>query len=402
MDRRSFLERTSAMGLGALFLPTMLGGCSDEIDPTRGFTVNFSGNVLIIGAGAAGLTAGHLLNQYGIDFRILEASSVYGGRVRAMENFADFPIDLGAEWIHTDPSILATLLNDPDAQANIDIIRYKPETFRLWKNGKLRQRNYFSNFYGEYKFKNTTWFSYFDNYFVPGIRDRIQLNTPVTRIDYSGNRIVVTTSTNEVLEADRLILTVPLTVLQDGDIEFVPALPSAKTTAISGADMPDGIKVFMEFSEQFYPDIMFDGGLFDALDDSNGEKIYYNAAFRKDSNRNICALFSVGDPATEYTSIGSDPDLIRHILNELDERFDGKPSETYLQHVTQNWSNEPFIRGSYSHSGDADLIQTLAESINNKIFFAGEAYHTEETATVHGAALTAYDAVEELLKNEGG
>ena len=40
--------------------------------------------VLIIGAGAAGITAGHLLAERGVDFEILEASSTHGGRVRKL------------------------------------------------------------------------------------------------------------------------------------------------------------------------------------------------------------------------------------------------------------------------------------------------------------------------------
>ena len=53
-----------------------------------------------MGAGAAGITAGHALSEKGIDFEILEASSVHGGRVKKTAGFADFPIDLGAEWVH--------------------------------------------------------------------------------------------------------------------------------------------------------------------------------------------------------------------------------------------------------------------------------------------------------------
>jgi protoporphyrinogen oxidase len=52
--------------------------------------------ILIVGAGAAGITAGHALSEKGIDFEILEASSVHGGRVKKDADFADFPIDLGA------------------------------------------------------------------------------------------------------------------------------------------------------------------------------------------------------------------------------------------------------------------------------------------------------------------
>ena len=51
----------------------------------------FDGKVIIIGAGAGGLSAGYLLQQQGIDFEILEASASYGGRMRINTDFADFP-----------------------------------------------------------------------------------------------------------------------------------------------------------------------------------------------------------------------------------------------------------------------------------------------------------------------
>ncbi|MEO0471652.1 MAG: FAD-dependent oxidoreductase, partial [Bacteroidota bacterium] len=65
--------------------------------------------VLVIGAGAAGLYAGHELARHGIDFMILEASDRHGGRLGKLEGFADYPLDLGAEWLHGKKSIMGKL-----------------------------------------------------------------------------------------------------------------------------------------------------------------------------------------------------------------------------------------------------------------------------------------------------
>ena len=48
----------------------------------------FKGKVIIIGAGAGGLSAGYLLAQQGTDFEILEASENYGGRIKINQEFA--------------------------------------------------------------------------------------------------------------------------------------------------------------------------------------------------------------------------------------------------------------------------------------------------------------------------
>ncbi len=79
----------------SLLLNASLISCKNEV----GNDFQFSEKVVIIGAGAGGLSVGYLLQQQGIDFEILEASSIYGGRMRINTGFADFPIPLGAELV---------------------------------------------------------------------------------------------------------------------------------------------------------------------------------------------------------------------------------------------------------------------------------------------------------------
>ena len=190
-----------------------------------------------------------------------------------------------------------------------------------------------------------------------------------------------------------------MNVLQSDLIQFIPALPAERQTTLDGINMPDGIKVFMEFSERFYPDILNMGSLGNFVNDSNGERIYYDAAFRKDSDKNILALFSVGADSTQYSSLDTDDDVIAKILGELDEVYGGKASATYLNHIVQNWSKEPYIQGSYAHHDwekYPEIVAMFKQPIDDKIYFAGEAW-ADDWATVHGAAQSAYVAVEKVL-----
>ncbi|MYC55468.1 MAG: FAD-dependent oxidoreductase [Chloroflexi bacterium] len=57
-------------------------------------------NVIVIGAGIAGLSAAHHLKQAGIDATVLEARDRIGGRVWTNRDFADIPVEFGAELIH--------------------------------------------------------------------------------------------------------------------------------------------------------------------------------------------------------------------------------------------------------------------------------------------------------------
>ncbi|MEM9821075.1 MAG: NAD(P)/FAD-dependent oxidoreductase [Bacteroidota bacterium] len=395
MTRKEFLKNMTTLGLASPFLATLLASCNDKAEFFQDIESDFQGSVLIIGAGAAGLTAGHLLHQQNINFQILEAAPTHGGRVKKMGDFVDFPIDLGAEWIHTDPSILATLLNDPTSTANIDIITYNPQTISVWKKGQLKKRNFFSNFYSEYKFKSSTWFDFFDQLIVPNIQDRIHYSCPVKAVNYEADKVVIKTNAGDVYEADKVLVTVPITILQNNLLTFTPELPASKINAINEEWMPDGLKVFIEFSERFYPDVVMFDNLLEAAANSN--HTYYNAAFGKETNKNVFALFTVGEPAQRYTARQTDQAIFELVMEELDEIFGGKASQFYVKHVVQNWSAEPFVQGSYSHGG-AD-VEELARPVANKVYFAGEAMNTKgNTSTVHGAGESAYLALEELLR----
>ena len=107
MTRKEFLKICGLLGIIAPFNASCI---------TRSLLNNisnkFEGKVIIIGAGAGGLSAGYLLEQLGIDFEILEASSNFGGRMKINTYFADLPIPLGAEWIETNCEIFSEILND--------------------------------------------------------------------------------------------------------------------------------------------------------------------------------------------------------------------------------------------------------------------------------------------------
>ncbi len=395
MERKEFLKLISVLGLGSLIAPTsLLSSCqSEEIYIYQEFTVNFSGKVIIVGAGSAGLTAGYILQRLGIDYEILEASNVYGGRLKQSTDFSDFPIDLGAEWIHESASVLAKIINDTTVNDTIETINYTPESVYLNSEGGKVKVNLGNNYYGELKFKNTTWFAFFDQYIVPNVKNKIRLNTQVTKIDYGVNGVEITDQDDNSYIADRCVVTVPVTILQQDLITFNPTLPAEKMQAFKDIRMPDGIKVFMEFDTKFYPDIF-------SYSPDDGEKIYYDAMFRKESGRNILGLFSVGDAAKEFVGFDEETELIDHILKELDDKFDGQASKSYKKHVIQNWSKEPFIQGSYTYNQTDEIFDQIIPSVDNRLFFAGEAYNRERSSTVHGAAFTAYSQLELLLLND--
>lgn len=399
MTRQEFIEKSLLMGISLPVLSSILlqsCGTKPPFFPT--LDVFFKGKVIIIGAGAAGMSAGYLLKQYGIEFKILEASSVYGGRLKKVENFANFPLDLGAEWIHVNPKILGEIAHKSIDQRTFETIDYNPQTIKTWKNGKLKSHNYIKNLYSEWKFKRSTWFDFFEQNIVPEITDSIVLNKPVVEINYEAKKVITKTADNESYEADKILVTVPIKMLQNDQIAFQPEIPQAKRDAIGKVFMGDGIKIFIEFDEKFYPDILSYGNIFKALTEEN--KFVYDAAFKKDSDKNILGLFAINEKASAYTKLNEE-EVISNFLSELDEIFEGKATTHYKKHIIQNWSKEPYIQGAYSYSFDGnknDIVNTISEPLMNKIYFAGEALSKENQAMVQGACESAYSMIARMIK----
>lgn len=368
MKRREFIEICGLFGIG-LPCQSLISSCTKDSD----IVTAFSGKVLIIGAGAGGLSAGYFLNQLGMDYEILEASSTYGGRMKINATFSDFPIPLGAEWLETGTNIFQEIVNDSSVQLDIETIDDHPDR----------------------KFVNYSWFSFFDDYIVPSVAHRISFNTIVQSIDHSDNHIVVSTNKGQIL-ADKVVVSVPLKVLKEGDIAFIPNLPKRKLDAIKDAVIWDGFKAFFEFSAPFYGDSEY---RFEINPVGDGEKIYYNASLGQHTTNNILGLFVVGSPAQEYISRSGD-ELKNFILSELDSMYANQATRYYTKHITQNWNSEPYIKGGYlTDHADWRLVRELGSSIANKLYFAGGEYTDgEDWVSVHTAAKSAKRVIEEICR----
>lgn len=382
MERRDFLKNTALAGMGLALMPSLLQSCKKEDD----LVVNFNGKVLIIGAGAAGMMAAYTLQQYGIDFEIIEAGSTFGGRVKKTTNFVDFPLDLGAEWLHDTPDTLGRMINNSDAQGSVEMISYQPESVATWNGTTLNFLNVGSHFYREYKFKSTTWHDFFEDFIVPSIASKMTFDTLVTAVDYNGDQAIVTGSNGTTFTGDKVIVTIPAALMKQQLINFSPALPMDTQSRFNAIDVPPGIKVFIKFSTKFYPDIC---GINSTIPD---DKIYFDGAFKKGTNDHLLSLFYVSDNASELTEL-SDADIFTAVMTELDQIFDGQATQYYLDHRIQNWSNEPFIQGAYSFSGAGSI-----PPVRNALYFAGEAYTDGISSTVHGAGFSGRDVARTILQ----
>lgn len=387
MTRKEFVKICGILGIG-LPLQSTISACTTNDSITGSKVID---KVIIVGAGPAGLTAAYLLNQQGIDVQILEANSYYGGRTKRITNFANFPIPLGAEWLHVKRNIFNEIINDTNVPVDIQTTPYNHNTdFGLFEGMQISVRDI--GFTIDQKFVNASWLDFFEQYIVPPIAEKIAYNKVVKSIDYANEQIRVSTD-DETFTADKVIVTVPVKILQNRAINFTPTLPNQKINAIDKVTVWDGCKAFIEFKETFYP--TFIG--FDITPESAGQKLYYDASYGQNTTQHILGLFAVGTGTLPYVNL-SDSDLIEYILNELDAIFNGKASANYIKHTFQNWNEEPYANGAYvTDQEDWRLLRTLGKSVDNKLYFAGDAYTDgQDWSSVHAAARSAIRAVGEI------
>jgi monoamine oxidase len=339
---------------------------------------------IIVGAGAAGITAGYTLLQQGFsDFVILEASSTYLGRIRKVNNFTDFPIDVGAEWIHVDPSILTTIVNDPNVVVDVETTPYRPKYYE-WDGTQLNEESLPR---GDHKFVNYTWYDFFNDYLVPDVIDKIEFNCVVTKVEWTNSSTIVTCENGTLFTGNKTILTVPVKILQDGDILFVPELPTDFVTALNVPVMATGMKVFLAFKEKFYPDSFSIDSDFIGIELDESERFFYDATYGQNSANHVLGMFVLGDVADGFVLL-SEYDVIQTALNDLNSLFGNNVATTnYIKGFVQNWVDEPYIRGAYSIYEDKyKAIDVLQKPLSNTLYFAGEAIPVVESDYEHGFA----------------
>ena len=106
-----------------------------------------------------------------------------------------------------------------------------------------------------------------------------------------------------------MILTGSIGVLRSNAITFNPPLPAKKITAIQDIEFLPGFKLFMRFSDQFYPDVI-------TSETSSGEKTYYDAAYGKESQDHVLGLLSTGISAQEYYLLGNSDSIVSSVIQE--------------------------------------------------------------------------------------
>jgi monoamine oxidase len=109
MKRREVIQKLAYTVPAGMAFPTLLSSCNEgKIVPTP----VYDGNVIIIGAGAAGIYAAQQFLDKNISVKVLEATDRFGGRIRLQKEFFDFPMEEGADWVIGDENLWHKTIED--------------------------------------------------------------------------------------------------------------------------------------------------------------------------------------------------------------------------------------------------------------------------------------------------
>jgi len=222
----------------------------------------------------------------------------------------------------------------------------------------------------------------------------IRLNETVTHIAYSDTRVAVTAQSG-TFEADRCIVTLPIGVLKRGDVEFSPPLPAAKQTAIAAIGLGVLNKVYLQFPTVFWqhsPDWI------NYISQAKGQFSAWLNLYRS-TGKPILAAFNVGNFARKLETF-SDEQIVDRAMQTLRLMYSTTTPDPIDAQITR-WFADPFSRCSYSSPAVGMTAETradLASPIRDRVFFAGEATHSDYPSTVHGAYLSGQREAKRIRK----
>jgi monoamine oxidase len=400
-------------------------------------------DVLIVGAGAAGLAAARELARAGRSVLVVEARDRVGGRCATHRiPGLPVPVELGAEFIHGRPAATMSLLRSAGIAA-VDSTR----TQLVSVDGKLRPVNMFAQAQRVARKKlagrDVSFETFLSKQRVPKLTrtlatmmvqgfdaadprlasareiieewsgaglgtsqprpwggygplleslvggTNVQLATVVRTLRWSCRSVEVAGTSRGApwrAWAPRALITLPIGVLSSLQIkEKSPALAKLASGPV--------IRVAMAFREAFW------------------EKQHPGVAFFHSPDAPFPTFWTplpmhaplltawAGGPKAERLTGSSEEELLKKALASV--RSVLKSDEEPQAFLVHDWQADPYARGGYSYVkvGGSGAREELAEPLEDTLFFAGEATDTEQSGTVGGALASGIRAAREILNS---
>ena len=403
-------------------------------------------DVLVIGAGAAGIGAARRLKQAGKQVLLVEARDRVGGRTHTID-FHGHPFDLGAQFLHSasinpmvgiaeslgmtvarieidwersripdsfseterrdvldtvdrffelmeethdgDPSVAAVMDRLPDQ-------RYRPFVQAIWTWISSRESEDCSAVdAARYNDTGEDWqlpagYGHLVATLAEGL-DTV-LSCPVSAIRKTAVGIEVE-STKGTLKAARVIVAVPSNMLIRETIAFEPSLPFEIEEAIHSVPMGYAGKLLFRIAKP-HPELFA------------GQRLRVSATDRRTPSYLVSHFeapillgFFGGESARDLEAAGPKA-WADHAMSGLKDLLGSDIEKHLTDPLTTGWAADPYSQGAYSaaQTGLSHLRPRLAEPFDDRIFLAGEHTNVEFYSTVHGAYMSGERAADWVLE----
>jgi len=347
-------------------------------------------DVIVIGAGAAGLMAAAELIEAGRSVTVLEARDRIGGRIwTRREPGVAVPIELGAEFIHGHAPITQSLLE----RAGTAVIEAAGTHFTL-AHGSLEPRDAL----------------------FPQIQQAIQRSDALERRDMSFDEFLDRHLASVLTPAQRQYARMmaegfdaadtsrasarALAAEWTGDtIGTGPQARTAKRAPLEGLSSGPVIKLQLLFASAFW-ETLHDGRFRDAGFFHAPEAEFPTFWTAAPARAPLLVAWAGGPRAQRLAAGAAAGDIVHKALASLELLF-GKELDIAAElraWYYHDWQQDPFARGAYSYLtvGAHDARAALAQPLDDTLFFAGEATE-EEGGTVAGALQSGTRAAHEVL-----
>lgn len=214
----------------------------------------------------------------------------------------------------------------------------------------------------------------------------IRLNTRVTAIDTGGQGVSVATDKG-TLRARAVIVTVSVGVLQAGAIAFTPALPGRITDALDGFRMGALSKVALKFDGAR---LGFEPGQFVAeIGDAHSPITFEMWPFARD-----LVVASFGGGYARSLAAKGERAAVETVLERLVAIAGADARRHFQAGRLAGWSEDPLALGGYAVVLPEQMAAraALAEPVAERLWFAGEAVADKYSMTIGGATLSGRNA----------
>jgi monoamine oxidase len=441
VNRRAFLAGTAAVAAGAAAGPAAPARAAPAVEPDF--------DVVIVGAGAAGIAAARRVAAAGRKFVVLEASDRWGGRCFTDMRSFRVAYERGARLLYMPDTNPMTKLA---AKAGVDVYPV-PVGQRLRIGLRNAREGETEDFFANLLRCNRAiadaaggkadvscaqalpkdlgdWGATME--FVLGdfacgkalsdisamdlskcaerevavfcrqglgtllgklaFRSPIQFSSPVTRVGWGG-RVVEAETRGSVLTARTGIVTASTGVLGAAKIKFEPRLPARHAEAIGKLGLGSYEHVAIEFAGNPLG-LQSDELVFEKAAGPRTAALLGNAAGSR-----LCIVEVAGKSGADLAQDG-EAAMTAFALDWLAGLFGSNLKRAVERTHATRWTKEPWVLGAFSAAapGGQWARKALAEPLDDRLWFAGEAVHETLWGTVAGAWEAGERAADAALK----